>query len=181
MGEKLDSKEIRKRKGKEVQELDEVEVKMKVVKSEAGITPGKKVWSEWVETRKDPNKPWYESSGLIPREGSTQSKSRTKCAKRCGWSSGYFEPHPRQRSLQRVLMADASFADPKAWRNRDTISFFVVPPKDLSRKRKIWKLLKKRGGIRDTSHVFANTRGGTRSSERRTGAVVVLESNVEDA
>ena len=114
MGEKLDSKEMRKRKAKEVQELDEFEVKMKVVKSEAGMTPGKKVWSKWVETRKDPNKPWYESSGLSPREGCTQSKSRTKCAKRCGWSSGYFGPHPRQRSLQRVLVANASFADLKA-------------------------------------------------------------------
>ena len=66
--------------------LGEFEVKMKVVQSEARMTPGKKVWSKWVETRKDPNKLWYESSGLGPREGSTQLKSRTKCAKRCGWS-----------------------------------------------------------------------------------------------
>ena len=35
MGEKLNSKEMRKRKAKEVQEFDEFEVKMKVVKSEA--------------------------------------------------------------------------------------------------------------------------------------------------
>ena len=87
---------------------------MKVVKSEARITPGKKVLSKWVETRKDPTKPWYESSGLSPREGSTQSESRTKCTKRCGWSSGFFEPHPRQRSLQCVLLANASLADLKA-------------------------------------------------------------------
>ena len=119
------------------------------------MTTGKKVWSKRVETRKDPNKPWYESSGLSPREGSPQSKSRTKCAKRCGWSSGYFEPHPRQRFLQRVLLANASFADLKAWRNRDTISFYMVPPKDLRRKRKIWRLLKNRCGIRDASQVFA--------------------------
>ena len=51
-GEMLDSKEMRKRKAKEVQEFDEFEVKMKVVKSEARMTPGKKVWSKWVETRK---------------------------------------------------------------------------------------------------------------------------------
>ena len=56
-GEKLDSKEMRKRKAKEVQEFDEFEVKMKVVKTEARMTPGKKVWSKWVETRRDPNKP----------------------------------------------------------------------------------------------------------------------------
>ena len=155
MGEKLDSKEMRKRKAKEMQEFDEFEVKMKVVKSEARKTPGKKMWSKWVETRKDPNKPWYESSGLSTREGSAQLISRTKCAKRCGWSSGYFEPHPRQRSLQRVLLANASFADLKARRNRDTISFYVVPPKDFRRKRKIWSFLKNRCGIRDTSQVFA--------------------------
>ena len=130
MGEKLDSKEMRTRKAKEVQEFDEFEVKMKVVKSEARMTPGKKVCSKWMERRKDPNNPWYESSGLSPREGCTQSKSRTKCAKRCGWSSGYFGPHPRQRSLQRVLLANAL----KARRNRDTISFYMVPPKDLRRK-----------------------------------------------
>ena len=119
------------------------------------MTPGKKVWSKWVETRKDPNKPWYELSGLSPREGSTQSKSRTNCTKRCGWSSGYFEPHPRQRLLLRVHLASASFADLKAGRNRDTISFYVVPPKDPRRKRKNWSLLKNRCGVRDTSQVFA--------------------------
>ena len=180
-GEKLDSDEMRKRKAKEVQEFDEFEVKMKVVKSVARITTGKMVCSKWVETRQDPNKPWCESSGLSPRQGSTQSKSRTKCTKRCGRSSGYFGPHPRQRSLQRVLLANASFADLKAWRNSDTISFYVAPPKDLCRKRKIWRLLKNRCGIRAS---VCNTRGGrsqrTRSSERRIGAVVVLESNDED-
>ena len=43
----------------------------------------------------------------------------------------------------------------KAWRNRDTIWFYVVTPKDLRRKRKIWCLLTNRCGIRDTSQVFA--------------------------
>ena len=61
-GEKLDSEEMWKRKAKEVQEIR---------------SPGKQVWSKWVETRK---------SCLVsaPREGSTQSKSRTKCTKKCG-------------------------------------------------------------------------------------------------
>ena len=53
------------------------------------------------------------------------------------------------------FLANASFADLKAWRNRDTIPFYLVPPKDLRRKRKIWRLLKNRCGIRDTSQVFA--------------------------
>ena len=94
-------------------------------------------------------------SGLSPREGSTQSKSRTKCIKRCGWSNGHFGPRLRQSSLQRVHLARASFADSKAWRNRDTVSFYVVPHKDLRRNVKIWSLLKNRRGVRDTSEVFA--------------------------
>ena len=144
------------------------------------MSPGKKVWSKCVGIRQDPNKPWYESAGLRPREGSTQSKSRTKCAKRCGWSSGDFALHPRQSSLQHVHLANASFAELKAWRKRDTISFYVVPPqekKDLEfAQESLWY-------SRHESSV-CNTRGGgcqrTRSSERRNGAVVVLESNVED-
>ena len=52
MGEKLDSKEMRKRKAKEVQEFDKFEVKVKVVKSEIRKTLGKKVRSKWVENTK---------------------------------------------------------------------------------------------------------------------------------
>ena len=156
-GEKVDSEETRKRKAKEVQEFDEFEVRMEVDKSEIRMTLGKKAWSKWVETRKDPNNPWYELSGLSPRESSTQPKSRTKCVKRCGWSNGHFGPHPRQSSLQSALLANASFADLKAWRNRDTVSFHVVPPKDLRKKQKIWRLLKNLYRIRDTSHVFATS------------------------
>ena len=81
-GEKLNSEEMRKRKAKDVQEFDEFEVRMEVDKSEIRMTPGEKVWSKWVKTRKDPNKLWYELSGLSLREGSTQPKSRTKCTKR---------------------------------------------------------------------------------------------------
>ena len=54
-GEKLDSGEVRKGGAKEVRELDEFEVKMEVDESEIRSTPGKKIWSTWVETRKDPN------------------------------------------------------------------------------------------------------------------------------
>ena len=39
MGKKLDSKEMRKRKAKEVEEFDGFEVKMKVVQSETRMTP----------------------------------------------------------------------------------------------------------------------------------------------
>ena len=55
-GEKLDSEEVRKERAKKVRELDEFEVIMEVGESEMRLTPGKKIWSKWVETRKDPNK-----------------------------------------------------------------------------------------------------------------------------
>ena len=56
MGEKLDPKEMWKRKAKEVQEFDKFEVKVKVVKSETRMTPRKNEWSKCVETRNDPKK-----------------------------------------------------------------------------------------------------------------------------
>ena len=56
-GEGLDSEEVRKGRAKEVRELDEFEVKMEVDESEMRVTPGKKIWSNWVDTRKDPNSP----------------------------------------------------------------------------------------------------------------------------
>ena len=37
-----------------MRELDEFEVKMEVDEPEVRVTPGKKIWSKWVETRKDP-------------------------------------------------------------------------------------------------------------------------------
>ena len=56
-GERLDSEAVRKGRAKEVRELDEFEVKMEVDESEMRVTPGKKIWSNLVETRKDPNSP----------------------------------------------------------------------------------------------------------------------------
>ena len=56
-GEKLDSEEVRKGRTKEVRELHEFEVKMEVDESEMRSTPGEKIWSTWVETRKDPYSP----------------------------------------------------------------------------------------------------------------------------
>ena len=54
-GEKLDSEEVRKGRAKKVRELDEFEVKMEVDESEIRSILGKKIWSKWVETCKDPN------------------------------------------------------------------------------------------------------------------------------
>ena len=54
-GERLDSEEVRKGRAKEVQELDEFDDKIEFDESEMRVTPGKKICSKWVETRKDPN------------------------------------------------------------------------------------------------------------------------------
>ena len=52
---RLDSEEVRKGRAKEMRELEEF--KMEVDESEMLTTPGKKIWSKWVETRKGPNSP----------------------------------------------------------------------------------------------------------------------------
>ena len=129
-GEKLNSEDMRKRKAKEVQEFDEFEVKMEVVKSEIRMTPGKKVHMVKHVWKHERIQTSLGTSCLVSSlEKAVLSRSQgPKCTKKCGWSSGYFEPHPRQSSLQRVHLASATFADLKAWRNRDTISFYVVPP-----------------------------------------------------
>ena len=56
-GEKLDSEEVRMGRAKEVRELDAFEVKMEVDESEMRSTPSKKIWSKWVDKRKDPSSP----------------------------------------------------------------------------------------------------------------------------
>ena len=61
----------------------------------------------------------------------------------------------RQSSLQHVHLANANFADLKARRNSDKISFYVVPPQGPPQEAKDWSLLKNFCGIRDTSQVFA--------------------------
>ena len=94
------------------------------------MTPGKKV-SKWVDTRQDPNKPWYESSGLRPREGSTQSKSRTKCAKRCGWSSGHFWTSPTsklfsKRSTGTEIPFRSTWHHPRTSAGNEIVAVFVT-------------------------------------------------------
>ena len=54
-GERLDSEEVRTGRAKEVQELDELDDRKEFDESEMRVTPGKKICSKWVETRKDPN------------------------------------------------------------------------------------------------------------------------------
>ena len=79
-GEWLDSEEVRKGRAKEVRELDEVEVKMEVDESEMRVALGKKIWSKWVETQKDPNGPAIRCPLCAPDVNTGESRSDTFAA-----------------------------------------------------------------------------------------------------
>ena len=79
-GGKLDSVEVRKTRAKEVRKLDEFEVKMEVDESEVRSTPGKKIWSKWVETRKDPNNPAIRCRLCATEVNTDESRSDTFAA-----------------------------------------------------------------------------------------------------
>ena len=79
-GEKLDSVEVRKTRAKEVRKLDEFEVKMEVDESEVRSTPGKNIWSKWVETRKDPNSPAIRCRLCATEVNTGESRSDTFAA-----------------------------------------------------------------------------------------------------
>lgn len=55
--EKLDPEEVCKGRLEEVEELHEFQVYRVDDEAEMRITPGKEIWSKWVETQKDPSKP----------------------------------------------------------------------------------------------------------------------------
>ena len=79
-GEKLDSEEVRKGRAKEVRELDELEVKMEVDESEMRLTPAKRIWSKWVETRKDPNSSAIRCRLCATEVNTSESRSDTFAA-----------------------------------------------------------------------------------------------------
>ena len=129
-----------------------------------------------VETRKDPNKPWNELSGLSPREGSTQSKSRTKCIERCGWSNGHF-----WASSASEILAACSFDECK-FRGSESLAeqrhHFVLrgttqgPPQETKDLEVAEESLRYSWHESSVCDVFGGSQR-TRSSERRIGAMVV--------
>ena len=157
-GEKLDSEEVRKGRAKEVRALDEFEVKMEVDESEMRSTPGEKIWSKWVETRKDPN-----SSAIRCRLCATEVNMGEL-------RSDTFAAIPLLKFVRLILSWAASCKPTRANASMIiavfdiSVAFFhgkvrkviyVVPPKDLRKKGKIWRLLKSLCGSRDASQVFA--------------------------
>ena len=66
-GEKLDSEEVRKGRAKDVRELGGFDVKVEVDESEMRLTPGKKIWSKWVERERTQTAQQYDV-GCVPRK-----------------------------------------------------------------------------------------------------------------
>ena len=150
-GEKLDSEEVRKGRAKEVRELDEFEVKMEVDESEMRATPGKKIWSKWLETRKDPNSSAIRCRLCATEVSTSESRSDT-------FAATPFEIRATDFELGSELQAQArSLCSTFRWFFHGKVRkmIFVVPPKDLRKKGKSWRLLKSLHGTRDAKQVFA--------------------------
>ena len=79
-GERVDSDEVRKGRAKEVREVDELEVKMEVDESAMRSTPHEKIWSKWVETRKNPNSPAIRCRLCATEVNTGESRSDTFAA-----------------------------------------------------------------------------------------------------
>ena len=78
--EKLDPEEVREGRAKELHELDAFEVKVEVDGSEMSIILGKKIWSKWVETRKDPASAAVRSRPLCYRGQHQRDEIRHVCS-----------------------------------------------------------------------------------------------------
>ena len=144
-GERLDSEEVRNERAKEVREHDGFDVNMEVNEAEMRSTPGKKIWSKWVERRKDPNNSAIRCRLCATEVNTGESRSDT------------FAATPPLKFVRLILSLAASHKSKRA--NATTIiavfdisvAFFhgkvckviyVVPPKDFCKKGKIWRLLK---------------------------------------
>ena len=162
-GEKLDSQEVRKGRAKEVRELDEFEVKMEFDESEMRSTPGKKIWSKWVETRKNPNSSAIRCRLCATEVNTGESRSETFAALKfvrliLSWAASY---KPKRANASMIIAVfDISVA-----------VFHGKVRKVICEKGKIWRLLKSLYGTRDASQVFAT------SVEKYGGAVFVLGRN----
>ena len=132
-GERLDS-EVRKGRAKEVQKLNTFEVKMEVDESEMRVTPGKKIWSKWVETRKDPNiagiRCWLcatEVNTGEPRSDTFAATPPLKFVQRIlSWAARYKPMRANASMIIAVFDISVAFFHEKV---RKVI--YVVPPKEL--------------------------------------------------
>ena len=136
-GERLDSEEVRTGRAKEVRELHEFEVKMEVDESEMRLTPGKNIWSKWVETRKDPNSPAIRCRLCAKEVNTGESRSDTFAATPplkfvrliLSWAASYKPKRANASMIIAVFDISVAFFHGKV---RKVI--YVVPPKDFRTK-----------------------------------------------
>ena len=122
--------------------MTEIAVEMEVDESEIRSTPGKKIWSKWVETRKDPNNSAIRCRLCASEVNTGESRSDT------------FAAAPPLKFVRLILSWAASISV-AFFHGKVRKVIYVVPPKNLRKKGKIWRLLKSLYGTRDASHVFA--------------------------
>ena len=126
-------------------ELAEFEVKMEVDESEMRSALGKKIWSKWVETRKDPNSSAIRCRLCASEVNRGESRSDTFAASPplkfvrliLSWAASCKPKRAHASMVIAVFDISVAFFQGKV---RKVI--YVVPPKDLRKKWKIWRLLK---------------------------------------
>ena len=122
------------------------------------VAPGKKIWSKCVETRNDPNCPAIRCRLCATEVKTGESRSDTFAATPLlkfvrlilSWAANY---NPKRANASMIIAVfDISVA---FFHGQVRKVIYVVPPNDIRKKEKIWRLLKSLQGTRDASQVFA--------------------------
>ena len=120
--------------------------------------PGKKIWSKWVETMKDPNDEDARCR-LCATEVNTGGDrmdcfAATPPLKLVRFVLSWAATHKPKKSGEKMVIVifDISVA---FFHGKARLVLYVVPPKDLRKPGVIWRLLKSLYGTRDASQVFA--------------------------
>ena len=149
-GERLDLEEVRKGRAREARELDEFDVKMEVDESEMRVTLGKNLVKVGGNAKGSKQPACTVNTGE-PRSGTSAATPSLKFVRLIlSWAASYM---PKRANASRIIAVfDISVA---FFQGEVRKVIFVVPPEDLRKKGKIWRLLKSLFGTRDASQVFA--------------------------
>ena len=128
-----------------MRELDEFEVEMEVDESEMRVTPGRRIWSKWVETRKDRAR----KSTRVNRDLTSLRQRLLKFVRLIlSWAASWKPKRANASMIIAVFDISVPFFHGKVRK-----VMYVVLQKDLRKKVKIW--IKSLNGTRDASQVFA--------------------------
>ena len=152
------------------------------------LTLGKKIWSKRVETREHPNSSAIRCRLCATEVNMGESRSDTFAATPplklvrliLSWAASYKPKRAKASMIIAVFDITVAFFHGKV---RKVI--YVVPPQDLHKKVKVWRLLNILYGTRDASQSVCDVRGGRTQrswfSENCGGAVFVLGRNAGSA